>query len=102
GLTIGTGFGRARALSAGYPMGNQAGDRSAAGRIGTQDLAQENPEGDERSKDPVQPATERGQRLLDHLFGEDIGKRQLPILEKLPSEKADLIAQGASVRMMHR
>jgi hypothetical protein len=83
-------------------MGDQAGDSSAAGRVGTQDLAQENPEGDQGGKDPVQPATERGQRLLDHLFGEGIGERQLTLLEKLPPEKADLIAKGASVRMTHR
>jgi hypothetical protein len=82
-------------------MGEQAGDGGAAGVIRTQDLPEKDPERDQRGEDPIQPAAQRGQRLGDHLFGEDVGERQLAVVEELAAEETHLGAKGTGVRMRH-
>ena len=83
-------------------MGDEAGDGGAAGVVGTEDLAQEDPKRNQWGEDPVQPAGEGGQRLRDDLLGQDVGERQVAVLKELPSEEVHLITKGASVRMTHR
>src|SRR4051812_34872377 len=82
-------------------MGDQAGDGGAAGMVGTQDLSQEDPQCDQRGKDAVQPAAQRGQGLGDHVFREDIGERQLTVLEELAPEETSSGAKRAGVRIRH-
>ena len=55
GLAVGTGFCGAGALSPRHAICDQAGDGGAAGVVRTQNLTQEDPEGDQRGKDSVQP-----------------------------------------------
>jgi hypothetical protein len=43
-------------------VGDQAGDRGTAGMVRTEDLSQEDPQGDQGRKDPVKPAGDGGQR----------------------------------------
>src|SRR5262249_49813883 len=92
----------AGALPPRQAMSDQAGDRGAAGVVRTQDLPQEDPQGDQGGKDPVQPAGDGGQRLRDDLLGEDVGERQGAVLKELPSQEVQLITKGTSVRMTHR
>ncbi len=84
------------------PVGEEAGDGGAAGMIRTQDLPEKDPERDQWGKDPVQPAGDGGQRLRDDLLGQDVGERQVAVLQERPSEEVHLIAKGTSVRMTHR
>jgi hypothetical protein len=46
-------------------VGDQPGDGGAAVVVRTQDLPQEDPEGDQRGEDAVQPASDGVQRLGD-------------------------------------
>src|SRR5215472_10228355 len=69
--------------------------------VRAEDLAQENPERDQRGEDPVQPAGDGGQCLGDGLLGEDLGKRQVAGLKKLAPEKLDLLPKPPLVRMAH-
>jgi hypothetical protein len=39
--------------------------------VGTQDLAEEHPQGDEWGENPVQPVPDRGQRVGEDLVGEE-------------------------------
>jgi hypothetical protein len=64
-------------------MGEQASDGGAAGMIRTQHLSQKDPQCDQRRKDPIQPAAQRGQRLNNHFFCEDVSKWQVFVLKKL-------------------
>src|SRR5262249_43142216 len=82
-------------------MGEQARDGGAAGMVGTQDLPEKDPERDQRGEDPIQPAAQRGQRLVDRFFREDIRERQLTVLEELAPEETHLGAKGTGVRMRH-
>ena len=85
GLAVGAGLGGAGPLPAGEPVGDQAGDGGAAGVVGAEDLAQEDPQRHQRGEDPVQPAADGGQRFGDDVLGEDVGERQVAVLEELPS-----------------
>src|SRR5262249_4401511 len=69
--------------------------------VGTQDLTQEDPERDQRGKDAVQPAAERGQRLGDHFLRENLGERQVAVLKELAPEETRLGAKGPWVSMPH-
>ena len=60
GLAVSAGFRRTGASSLPQPVGDQAGDRGAAGVVRTKDLSQEDPQCDQRRKDPVQPAGDGG------------------------------------------
>src|SRR5205814_5319459 len=101
GLAVGTGFRGARALSLRQAVGDQAGDRGAAGVVCTEDLAQEDPKRNPWGEDPVQPAGDGGQRLRDDLLGEDVGERQVAVLKELPSQGADLFAERGGVARAH-
>ena len=96
GLAVRAGLGRAGALSLRQAVGDQAGDGGAAGVVGTEDLAQEDPKRNQGGEDPVQPAGESGQRLREDLLGEDVGERQVAVLKELPSEEVQLITKGTS------
>ena len=52
-------------------MGDQAGDRGAAGLVGVEDLAEEDPEGHQRGEDPVVPGR------LD--LGQGLGEARRPV-----------------------
>src|SRR5687768_17941266 len=52
-------------------VGDEAGDRGAAGLVGGEGLAEEDPEGDERGEHPVPPPADGGQRVGDDVLGED-------------------------------
>src|SRR5205823_11793748 len=93
GLAVGARFRGARALSPRQATSDQAGHGGAAGMVRTQDLSEEDPERDQGGKDPVQPAGEGGQRLLQNIFGEDVGERQIAVLKELPSQEAHLLAE---------
>ena len=82
-------------------MGEEAGDGSAAGVVGAEDLAQEDPQRNQRGEDAVQPAGEGGQRLGDDRFGEDVGERQVAVLKELPSQGAEWIADRSGVAREH-
>jgi hypothetical protein len=82
-------------------VGDQAGDGGAAGVVRAEDLAQEDPERNQRGEDPVQPAGDRRQRLLDDVFGQDVGERQVAVLQELAAEEVDLLAIRCSVGMAH-
>src|SRR5262249_30564884 len=101
GLAIGAGVCGARTLSPCKTMGEQAGDGGAAGMIRTQHLSQKNPQRDQRRIDPIEPAAQRGQRLSNYFFCEDVCKRQVSILKKLASQKTRLGAKGPWVRIPH-
>src|SRR5262245_39001 len=101
GLAVGAGLGRARALAAGDAVGDQAGDGGAAGVVGAEDLSEEDPQRDQRGKDPVQPTADGGQGLGNDLLGEDIGERQVAVLKELPSEETHLFAKRSGIRIRH-
>ena len=75
-------------------VGDQAGDGGAAGVVGAEDLAEEDPQGDQRGEDPVVPGG------LDLLEAPARGtpprgrrRRGGRPLEELPSEGVDLLAK---------
>ena len=78
-------------------MGDQAGDGGAAGVVSAEDLPEEDPQRHERGEHPVEPGADRSQRLRDDLLGEDVGERQVTVLEELPSQAADLFAERCDV-----
>jgi hypothetical protein len=94
-------FLRSRDVATRNTMANQAGDGCAAGMIGTQDLSQEDPQRDQRRKDAVQPPADRGQRLLNDLFREDISERQMAVLKKLTPKNAHLFTKRTLVKIPH-
>ena len=75
-------------------VGDQAGDLGAAGVVRTEDLSQEDPEGDPGRKDPVQPAGDGGQRPGKDLLRPDVGERQVAVLQELPPQETHLLAEG--------
>jgi hypothetical protein len=83
-------------------VGDQAGDGGATRLVGGEGLAEEDPQGDDRGEDPVQPSADGGQGLGDDLLGEDVGERQAAVLKELSPEEVDLIPEGRSIRMAHR
>jgi hypothetical protein len=64
-------------------------------------LAQEDPQRHQRGELPVEPGADRGPRLGDDLFGEDVGERQVAVLEELPPQEADLFAERSGVAKAH-
>ena len=76
-------------------MGDQAGDGGPAGVVGAEDLAEEDPQGDQRGEDPVQPPADGGQGLGEDVLGEDVGERQAAVLEELPPQEGRL-ARGTT------
>src|SRR4029077_5358905 len=77
---------------------DRAGDGGAAGLVGVEHLAEEGPEGDQRGEDAVLPgALDFRQRLGEAPRREDVGEGEFALLEELPAEGIDLLAE-ASVR----
>jgi hypothetical protein len=68
-------------------VGDQASDRGTAGVVRDEDLPQEDPQCDQRGGDPVQPAGDGGQSLREELLGQDVGKRQVTVLEELTPQE---------------
>jgi hypothetical protein len=101
GLAVGAGLCGARALSLCQAVGDQAGDGGTAGVVCTEDLSQEDPQGDQGGKAPTQPAGDALQRLRESLFGEDVRERQVPVLEELAPQKLLLVPEPLLVRMAH-
>ena len=65
-------------------MRDQAGDRGAAGLVGVEGLAEEDPEGHQRVVDPVVPGRlDLAEGLVEALGGEDVGEREAAVLEEL-------------------
>jgi hypothetical protein len=83
-------------------MGDQAGDGSTTARVGTEDLAQEDPQRDQRGKDPVPPNhLNRRQRTRDYCLGEDVGERQIAVLKELTAEKSNLLLKPTLFAIRH-
>ena len=82
-------------------VGDQAGDGGPAGVVGAEHLAEEHPQGDQRGEDPVQPPADGGQRLGEDVLGEDVGERQVAVLEELAAQEGGLVAERPRVRMPH-
>jgi hypothetical protein len=68
-------------------MGDQTCHRGATGRVGGEDLADEDPEGDQRREDPVVPG---GLDLSEGLLEAVLGERESAVLEELLAEGIDL------------
>src|SRR5262245_60959549 len=78
-------------------------DGGAAGLVGVEHLAEEDPEGHQRGEDPVLP----GGRDLGHRLGEaarrqDVGEGEFSLLEELPAEGVDLLAEASVRGAWHR
>ena len=72
-------------------MGDQPGDGGAAGLVGVEHLAEEDPEGDQRGEDPVVPGRlDLAEGLLEAAGGQDVGEGEAAVLEELPAEEVDL------------
>src|SRR5262249_18530107 len=72
------GLGGAGLLSPRHAVGKQAGDGRPTGVVRAQHLAQEDPQRDERRKDPIDPGyADRGEGLRDEVFGEDVASMAL-------------------------
>ena len=81
-------------------MGDQAGDGGAAGLVGVEDLAEEDPEGHQRGEDPVVPGgLDLAEGLLEAAGGEDVGEGKAALLEELLAEGVDLPTE-TSVRVV--
>ena len=84
-------------------MGDQAGDGRAAGMVGTQNLAQEDPQRDQRRIDPVEPSTRRSLSVLARRYSSERtllnGKRS--VLKKLTPQKTHLLLKPSVVRISH-
>jgi hypothetical protein len=74
-------------------VGVEAGDGGPAGVVGVEHLAEEDPEGDERREDPVQPPAGGGQRLGQDGLGQDVGERQAAVPEELPPQEVGVGAE---------
>ena len=70
--------------------------------VGAEHLPQEHPEGDQRGEHPVQPAANSGQRFGDDPLGEDVGERQIAVLEELAAQETRLFAERPRVGTLHR
>jgi hypothetical protein len=83
-------------------MGHQSRHGCSTGMICTQNLAEKDPQCDQRRIDSVQPAdTECFQCLRDKLRGQDVAQWQLFILQKLMPQKVDLLLKSSVTRMPH-
>ncbi|MDZ4781441.1 MAG: hypothetical protein SGJ19_14415, partial [Planctomycetia bacterium] len=76
GLAVGARFGRAWTPPLRHTVRNQAGDSSATRIVGAQYLSQEDPQRDERRKDPIQPNhVDRIQCARDQFFRKHVAER---------------------------
>src|SRR5262249_55772495 len=101
-LTISSRLCRAWLFSPREQVGNETGDGCAAGVVRAQHLAQKNPEGDKGRIDSVFPeCADRRERPCNEVFRENIGERQIAVLQKLASQKLYLVPKPSLVRMAH-
>ena len=83
-------------------MRNQTRDGRTTGMVRAQDLAQEDPQRDERRIDAVHPIDIHCcQCLRDDRLREHIRERQVRVLEKLSSQKSDLSLKPSLVTITH-
>src|SRR5262249_38110851 len=74
---------------------------TAAG-VGTEDLAEEDPQGDKRGVDPVAPQQLGGrQGTRDDVLRQDVGERQAAVLKELTPEESDLVLKPALLAIPH-
>ena len=67
-------------------MRDQSGDGGAAGLVGVEHLAEEDPEGHQRGEDTVFPgALDFRQRVGEAPRREDVGEGEFTLLEELPA-----------------
>ncbi len=86
-----TRLGRTSSLPMGDTMSNQTSDRRPTRMVRAQDLAQEDPQRDQRRIDAVDPiGIDCCQCLRHDLLREHVRERQIRVLEKLASQKSDL------------
>ena len=84
-------------------MGDQPGDGGAAGLVGVEDLAEEDPEGHQRGVDPVVPGRlDLAEGLVEAVGGEDVGEGEAALLEELAAEGVDLMAKASVGGQSHR
>ena len=84
-------------------MGDQPGDGGAAGLVGVEDLAEEDPEGHQRGVDPVVPGRlDLAEGLVEAVGGEDVGEGEAAVLEELAAEGVDLMAEESVGGQSHR
>jgi hypothetical protein len=84
-------------------MRDQAGDGGAAGLVGVEHLAEEDPEGHQRGEDAVLPgAPDFRQRLGEAPRRQDIGEGKFAALEELPAEGVNLPAKASVRGARHR
>jgi hypothetical protein len=70
--------------------------------VRVQNLAQENPQRNQRRKNPVQPVLiELGQSLAYNLFRQNASERQIPILKETPPQELNLVPNPSLIRMAH-
>lgn len=80
----------------------QSRDGCRAGLIRSQDLAEKDPQRDQRRVDPVFPAgLDRYQRPPDRGLREDVAERQFRILEVLASQECQLLTKSSLAIMDH-
>src|SRR5207248_398781 len=90
GLAISPGIRRASRQALGGPVGQQAGNGLAAGVIRVEDLAEEDPEGDQRREQSVaETDVLRAEDLSDLARIEQVGERQAGGLRELTAERGD-------------
>jgi hypothetical protein len=102
-LAIGAGLGAARLEPLRDAVGDQPGDRGAAGLVGVEHLAEEDPEGHQRGEDPVVPGRpDLAEGLVEAAGVEDVGEGELAVLEELLPEGVDPLAETAGGGAPHR
>ena len=89
-------------MPVGDAMGEQAGDRGAAGMVRAEDLTEKDPQGDERRVDAVEPCSvDRGESVSDEVFGEHVSEREFAVLKVLPAKKVNVAPEPSMAGMRH-
>jgi hypothetical protein len=84
-------------------MSDQPSDSCTAGVILTQNLAQENPQRDQRRIDSIQKTRlDVCQCFRNRLLREDVAKRQISVLQKLMSQESELLLKSSVMKITHR
>jgi hypothetical protein len=75
-------------------IGDQACDEGAAGLVGVEDLAEEDPEVHQLGVVPIVPRRlDLAEVLVEAVGGEDVGKGEAALLEELAAECIELMAE---------
>ena len=84
-------------------IGDQPRDGGAAGLVGVEGLAEEDPGRHRRCVDPVVPGRlDLAEGLVEAIGGEDVGEREAALLEELAAEGFDLMAGVTVGGQSHR